>query len=646
LKFSELVNINDLKRLCEDFTSMTGMVTAILDLDGNILVATGWQDICTCFHRVNPITAARCRESDTMLAGEVKKNKKVTIYKCKNGLVDVAVPVKIRGAHVANFFTGQFFLEPPDKEFFIQQAENYGFDRDTYLDALSKVPILPLGKVKSAMAFFSHLGQLFGEMGLARKELEEANKEMRLESTRFRESEKRFRILVNTIPDLIWLKNAEGVYLSCNEMYERFLGAKEADIVGKAEYDFVDKELADFFRELDCNAMDTERPSSAEKWITFADDGHRALLNITKIPMHATDGTFIGVLGIGRDLTNLRQAENERAALQNQLHQVQKIESIGVLAGGVAHDFNNMLGAITGHAELALMRKDDTDLVIQHLNEILKAAKRSSSLTTQLVAFARKQAVNPKVINVNDAIEGILNMIRSLIGEQISITLSQEPDLWPVKIDPNQIDQILINLCCNSRDAMNGSGTISIATENISFTQDRFESGQKILSGDYIRLRVKDHGCGMDEATKSHIFEPFFTTKEIGKGTGLGLSAVFGIIQQNNGFIKVGSQLGQGTSFELYLPRTHAEVTKDVTEKITSSCVDGNATILLVEDEEILLELTKTVLESQGYTVLCANTPEKALKIAQTYEGHIDLLLTDIMMPLMNGNDLAQKIKT
>lgn len=645
MQFSTLVNIEDLKQLCEDFTAMTGMVTAILDLEGNILIATGWQDICTCFHRVDHRTAALCRESDTVLAGGLKKGEKVNIYKCKNGLVDVAVPIKVHGVHVANFFTGQFFLEPPDREFFIRQAKKYGFDREAYLAALSRVPVLTHAQVQSATAFFTRLAQLFGEMGLAKKELEEANESVREEAKHVSESEKRFRTLIDTISDLIWLKNAEGIYLSCNQGFERFFGVREGDIVGKSDCDFVPREQAEFFRELDRKAMAAGAARSDEQWVTFAEKGQRTLLYTTKTPMSGADGTFIGVLGVSRDITALRDAEDERVKLKNQLYQAQKIESIGQLAGGVAHDFNNMLGVIIGRAELALRKLKRAKPVDSDLSDILKAARHSAELTRQLLTFARKQTILPEILDLNETIAGMLNILQRIIGENIRLSWHPEPNLWPVMIDHSQLDQILTNLCVNARDAIANIGKIEIKTAKITFAENHQPASTHISPGDYILLTVGDDGCGMDKETLDHIFEPFFTTKRVGKGTGLGLSTVYGAVKQNNGFIEVASEVEKGTVVNIYLPRSFAQKGSKK-ERTAASPRYGSETILLVEDDKMLLQLTTTLLEENGYKVLAAATPDVAQSLANKHQGPIHLLLSDMIMPGMNGKELSVILKT
>ena len=460
---------------------------------------------------------------------------------------------------------------------------------------------------------------------------------------RLYESEKRFRTLLDTIPDLIWLKDADGVYLSCNRVFERFFGAKEADIVGKTDYDFVDKDLADFFREHDCKAMAAGGPSSNEEWVTFADDGHSALLYTTKIPMFESGGTLIGVLGVGRDITDLNHAQEEKIKLESQLHQAQKMESIGNLAGGVAHDFNNKLCVILGHVYLA---QNDSDPVQMHesLEQIRKAAEQSADLTRQLLAFARKQTIAPKTLDLNETISGMLKMLQRLIGEGIHLTWQPAPDLWLVKADPGQIDQILANLCVNARDAIKNTGRVTIETRNNIIDADYCENNPGAVPGEYVHFSVSDNGSGMESETMAHVFEPFYTTKGLGEGTGLGLATVYGIVKQNNGFIKIYSEPGQGTTFTVHLPRHEDKNSRPLIETKAAPLPKGQETILLVEDELAILQITAHLLGKQGYTVLTAETAVDAMRLAREHVGEISLLITDVIMPEMNGKELANKL--
>jgi PAS domain S-box-containing protein len=459
-------------------------------------------------------------------------------------------------------------------------------------------------------------------------------------------SERRFRILVDTIPDLIWLKDADGVYLSCNRMFERFFGAREADIVGKTDYDFVSKELADSFREHDLKAMAARNPSSNEEWITFADDGHQALLDTTKAPMYDSEGKLIGVLGVGHDITKRKRTDEENAKLEAQLQQAQKMESVGRLAGGVAHDFNNMLSVILGHANLALMELDSAQPLCLHLQEISKAAERSADLTRQLLAFARKQTIAPKVLDLNVTVASMLNMLQRIIGEDINLKWQPEASLWPVKVDPSQIDQILANLCVNARDSIVDVGKITIETANCVIDEGYCAHHAGFVAGEYVRIAVSDNGCGMDKETLSRIFEPFFTTKGAGEGTGLGLSTVYGATKQNNGYINVYSEPGLGTTFAIYLPRYQGEVESSRPTEAEPQAPRGEETILIVEDERAILELASMILGKQGYCVLVANSPGEAIRLAEEYTGDIHLLMTDVVMPEMNGLDLAKKLRS
>jgi PAS domain S-box-containing protein len=338
-----------------------------------------------------------------------------------------------------------------------------------------------------------------------------------------------------------------------------------------------------------------------------------------------------------------REAEHERAILQTQLMQAQKMESVGRLAGGVAHDFNNMLGVILGHVEMAEEQINPADPLLQDLQEIKKAAARSADLTRQLLAFARKQTVSPKVIDLNSTVESMLKMLRRLIGEDIELIWRPGYDLWPAKIDPTQVDQILANLAINARDAIAGIGRVTLETANIILDDDYCADHMGFLPGSYVLLTASDDGCGMDKETSEHIFEPFFTTKEIGRGTGLGLATIYGIVKQNSGFINVYSEPGRGTTFRILLPKYLGKAGSEQ-KKLPEVAQRGQETILLVEDEQSILQLGRRMLERLGYLVLAAATPGEALRMAAQHSGEIHLLLTDVIMPEMNGRDLAKRL--
>ncbi len=346
------------------------------------------------------------------------------------------------------------------------------------------------------------------------------------------------------------------------------------------------------------------------------------------------------------DVTERHRFEKEREVLQAQLLQAHKMESVGRLAGGVAHNFNNMLNVILGYTELSLEELDGSHPVKNNLEEIQNAAKRSAALTRQLLAFARKQTISPVVIDLNETIDGMLNMLERLIGENIELVWKPGEDLWQIEIDPSQIDQILANLAVNARDAIKETGNLTIETGNVTLDDDYCAENLGFIPGDFVTLSVSDTGCGIKKKNLEHIFEPFFTTKELGKGTGLGLATVYGIVKQNNGFVNIYSEEGEGTTVRIYLPRTKAELTT-VQTSAQEEISFGNETILLVEDELGILGIASSILESHGYQVLTANTPMQALQLVENFDGKLDLLITDVVMPEMNGKQLKdQLIKT
>ncbi|MFZ2958744.1 MAG: response regulator [Candidatus Ozemobacteraceae bacterium] len=341
-----------------------------------------------------------------------------------------------------------------------------------------------------------------------------------------------------------------------------------------------------------------------------------------------------------------KRVEAEKEKLQDQLAQAQKMESVGRLAGGVAHDFNNMLGVMSGHAELALGLVDPTQPIYFHLSEISKATKRSADLTHQLLAFARKQTIAPRILNLNGTVAGMFNMLRRLIGEDVDLVWVPGAELWSVIMDPSQIDQILANLCVNARDAIACVGKVTIETKNVVIDEIYSAEHPGFNPGEYVLLAVSDDGCGIDKQILGKVFEPFFTTKELGKGTGLGLATVYGIVQQNNGFIDVCSEPGKGTAFRIYLPRNTAETERILNEETAKPALRGNETILLVEDQSELLGICTQMLTKQGFEILAASSPDEALRLAEKIRDRISLIVTDVVMPQMNGRELANRLQS
>ena len=343
------------------------------------------------------------------------------------------------------------------------------------------------------------------------------------------------------------------------------------------------------------------------------------------------------VLAVVKDVTSGRQIED-------QFRQTQKMEAVGMLAGGVAHDFNNLLTIITGYSHLILNNLNPSDPNHHAAAQIMKAGERAAALTKQLLAFSRRQVLQPRVLDLNDLVTGLTSMLQRLIGEDIDLRLGLEPNLGRVSADPGQIEQVLMNLVVNARDAMPKGGSLTIETSNVVLDDNYAGRQLAARAGPHVLLTVSDSGHGMDEATRSRLFEPFFTTKSAGKGTGLGLSTVFGIIQQSGGSIEVSSQPDRGTAVKVYLPRIDQPVSIETT-RLKKKVARATETILVVEDDEMVRNLVVETLKREGYRVMDAASPLEARRVADKHKGEIDLLITDVIMPKVSGIELAEELR-
>ena len=458
-----------------------------------------------------------------------------------------------------------------------------------------------------------------------------------------KESQGFLTTLLDSIPVPVFYKDVEERYLGANKGFEEFFGKTREQLIGKNVFDFSSRELAEVHHAKDAELL---RNPGVQICDALVEDAHGTLHDVVihKATFMEPGGRIQGLIGVMLDVTERTKAEKQKDELQAQLQQSQKMESVGRLAGGVAHDFNNMLGVILGHAELAMMRCNPSEQTRAHLRVIQDSARRSAELTRQLLAFARKQTVVPKVLDLNDSVSGMLKILMRLIGEDIHIGWLPGRDLWSVKMDPAQVDQILANLCVNARDAIEGVGRVTIETEDVAFDEEYCAVHPGFIPGDYVMLAVSDDGCGMDKGSMEHLFEPFFTTKAAGKGTGLGLATVYGIVRQNEGFINVYSEPGEGATFKIYLPRFEGEAAESNDQRVAEIPKGHGETIILVEDEPAILDMCRSMLVDFGYTVLTAATPGEALRQAVIHAGKIQLLITDVVMPEMSGRDLEKQI--
>ena len=453
-----------------------------------------------------------------------------------------------------------------------------------------------------------------------------------------RESEGRARALLDALPDMMFRLNREGVFIDFNAD-EGDLFVRGSDLIGRRVDEVFSPEFAtETIRRLD-ETLASGRMTFFEYQLPLPDRGLRDFeaRMVVSGPEEVT--------AVVRDITELKRAEESHARLQEQLRQAHKMESVGRLAGGVAHDFNNMLGVILGRAEMALAKVTPEDEIHVDLEEIRKAASRSASLTRQLLTFARRQTMEQRVLDLNEVFVGILKMLERLVGENITLSLRQQEGLWLVKADPSLVDQMLTNLCVNSRAAIADVGHIAIETSNCVLDEAFCTLHPECAPGEYARLSVSDDGSGMDAETLEHIFEPFFTTKDIGEGTGLGLATVYGAVRQSDGCITVESVKGRGTMFRIYLPRYLGDSGLAARVDAPGQAAVRGCTVLLVEDEPLLMSLCREVLSRSGYTVLTADTPHEALRLASAHPGDIHLLVVDVVMPGMNGRELARELQ-
>jgi signal transduction histidine kinase len=473
-----------------------------------------------------------------------------------------------------------------------------------------------------------------------------------------RNSEKKLTQAVegNSIPTFIIDNN--HFITHWNKACESLTGISAAEIVGTRKawsafyaeerqlladlivHEATEKEIAGYYEGKYNKSILTEGAYECEDFFPAMGENGKWLF-FTASPLKNSQGTLIGAIETFQDITGRRSVEG-------QLRQSHKMEAIGTLAGGVAHDFNNLLTVIIGNAQLALMDAGKNGLLYEEIKEIKKAGERAVSVTRQLLAFSRKQIIKPEILDINEEINETGKMLQRLIREDIEFLTVLEPELWKVYADPMQINQVLMNMVVNARDAMPGGGKLTIETANMELDNIYFQDRgvESALSGSYVMLAVTDNGTGMDEKTRFRVFDPFFTTKEKVGGTGMGLSTVYGIVKQNNGYVWVYSEPGKGTSFKVYFPKVAEDVTAGKEQAKVSDEISGSETVLIVEDNDALRKLAKNALRKYGYEILEAENGEKALNVSETHEGPVHLLLTDVVMPRMSGTDLSEKLQS
>jgi len=464
--------------------------------------------------------------------------------------------------------------------------------------------------------------------------------------TRLRDSEARFRMFAELAPLGIVISDGQENTLFANPRFTELFGYTVDDMPSVRQWwdlaypdeGLRDKARCEWREAVAAATRDGSEIRPVEYPVRCKDGGVR------HVEFRAAGTGSLNVV-IFTDVTERRKAEAEQERLQSQLLQAQKMESVGRLAGGVAHDFNNMLNVIMGFADLALEQTDPASPLHADLQEVLKAAGRAADVTRQLLTFARRQTIDPRAIDLNEALEDMLRMLRRLLGEDIDLLWQPGSGRMTVFMDPSQLDQVLANLCVNARDAIEGVGKLTIETGRVAFDEEYCAEHVGFVPGDFIMLAVSDDGCGMDPDTLENVFDPFFTTKDLGEGTGLGLATVFGIVKQSGGFINVYSEPGSGTTFRVYLRPHVGDADRTMAKDVDEIPAGRGETVMVVEDEDAILTLTRKILERLGYVVLTASAPGEAVALAEEHDNLIHLVITDVIMPEMNGRDLGRELK-
>jgi PAS domain S-box-containing protein len=450
-----------------------------------------------------------------------------------------------------------------------------------------------------------------------------------------------FRLIGDSAADMIAVVDMNGRRLYNSPSYQRVLGYSSEELEGTASFEQIHPDDRPLVKEAAQEARRTGLGRKVEYRFRHKDGTWRILESTASVIRNAA-GEPAKMIIVNRDITERKQAEKELR--ESQLRQSQKMEALGRLSGGIAHDFNNLLGVIIGYTEVLEVPAIEEDLRLKGVREIKKAGQRAASLTRQLLAFSRQQVLEPKVLDLNGVVTDIENMLRRVIGEDIELITTLDASLGRALADQGQIEQVIMNLAANARDAMPNGGKLTIETANVTVDEAVSRQAPEVRPGRYVLLSVSDSGVGMDAETQAHIFEPFFTTKERGSGTGLGLATVYGVVKQSNGFIWVHSEPASGTLFEIYLPLVEGEVQATSPEVSEPQLAQKRETILLVEDEDSLRSVTRDLLVQDGYDVVEANSGAQGLEAALQHRGPIHLMLSDVVMPGMNGPALARNL--
>jgi len=781
----DLVDMAQLRDIFEKFTRATGFTIGFLDHPGlNVLIATGWRDICTKFHRGTPASTEVCRKSNMSLLNQLIRPDQLIIEACDHGLVDCATPIIIKGKHIASLATGQLLLAKPDLERFRRQARLYGYDEKEYLAALGEIPVVSEEQLLNVTAFLGSLAVVISEMGYANLEIKEEAAQLEREmaarirvENALRVSEEKYRALVETTGTGYVIVDSEGRVADANAEYIRLVGrstlaeilghkvtdwtaeydlARNAEAVRKCtvqgfirnlEIDYADKEgrftpveinatvmpateafrivslvrditerkraekalrgserkyrllhesMRDAFvsvtmdgRILECNLAyqnmlgytkdelfsKTYRDLTPEQWHAFEariveeqilprgysdvyekeyrrKDGSVFPIELRTTLIRDDAGNPVAMWAVIRDITERKQAEALRFKMETQMLQVQKLESLGVLAGGIAHDFNNLLTGILGNADLALTDIPPSSPIRENLAGINTAARQAAELCRQMLAYSGKGRFIIQTLDLKQLVRELGHMLEVSISKKVVLRYNFADTVPAIEADPSQIRQLAMNLIINASESIGEqSGVVTVSIGAMECTRPYLDNtvvSDDLPAGQYVYLEVADTGCGMDEATQARVFEPFFTTKFTGRG--LGLAAVLGIVRGHKGCIRIYSEKGRGTSFKVLFPAV-ARSAEQVSEPADAPVIwKGTGTILLADDESTVREIGKRILERLGFRVVLAVDGDEAVRLfSETEVAHkerIACVILDLTMPNKDGAEAFREIRT
>lgn len=651
MRFSEIVNIAELKELWESFTTLTDVATAILDLEGNILVATGWQDICTRFHRVHPATACRCRESDTVLAGRLGKGEPYNVYLCRNGLVDVAVPIIVGGEHVANFFTGQFLFEPPDRQYFIRQAEEFSFDKTAYLEALSRVPIFSKNQVEAMMGFFSRLVRLIGEMGLSRKNLDEANTELRIHKGHLEELVRERTADLNRAQEIAhigsWRWNLESDEVGwSNEMY-RVFGLRPGEPARVTRETFLsrvrEEERDSVAARLD-EAMTAGQPFSFELR-TVPIEGRERTVRVFAEVRRDAGGRPVELFGANQDITEEKHAQQLLAEAKERAEVANRAKS--AFLASMSHELRTPLNAVLGFSQLMKSSRDVSPAQLEDLDIISQSGEHLLHLINNVLDISKIEAGHVMLEETRLDLHRLLHETRSLMSVRadqkgLGFAVNQAPDLPRcVAADSGKLRQVLLNLLGNAIK-YTSAGDVSLRADVAS----REAPGKA-----WVRFEIEDSGPGIAREERERIFLPFVRLGEhapVDAGTGLGLAISKQYVELMGGRIGVESEPDKGSVFHLEVP-----VTVLPANAIPVDAPQGRVTglaenqprrrLLIAEDQRENRMLLHRLIEPMGFSVREAVDGREAL--ALFHQWHPDLIWMDVRMPVMDGLEATRRIR-